>query len=111
MVFIHQKITLDFESKRMGLHSLCDKLKKTVKMDNHLKNSNKKCHKNILFCHYLYLLIELKCKILIISAWAYFQWGLLSICENQEKGGNGQIEIQKYGENSQRNFLKVPKTH
>ena len=28
MVFIHQKITLDFESKRMGLHSLCDKLKK-----------------------------------------------------------------------------------
>ena len=28
MVFIHQKITLDFESKRMGLHSLCDELKK-----------------------------------------------------------------------------------
>ena len=28
MVFIHKKITLDFESKRMGLHSLCDKLKK-----------------------------------------------------------------------------------
>ena len=32
----------------------------------------KNATKNILLCHYLYLLIELKCKILIVSAWAYF---------------------------------------
>ena len=72
MVFIHQKITLDFESKRMGLHSLCDKLKKNIENGQTFEELKQKIPQNTLFCHYLSLLIELGCKILKISAWAYF---------------------------------------